>query len=174
MGGALVPLVAVAASVGGSMLKGSMDRRAAEKSQKKAMQQWQATAYPNKAALEASAVQNRGQLGQARLGSYQNLASNMAARGFGSGSGLMAGEAGNIERGYLGAMGKQASDLTRFANTPMWGPPSGAYSSPMSGAMSAGIGQGGGLLDQYLGYYMINNMFGGGGGGGNKTFEMFR
>ena len=156
------------------MLKGSMDRRAAEKSQKKTMAQWQANAYPNKAALDATAAENRGQLGQARSGAYRNLASQMAARGFGSGSGLMAEKAGDIERGYLGAMGKQASDLTKLANTPMFGPPSGAYSSPMSGALSSGIGQGGGLLDQYLGYYMINNMFGGGGGGGNKTFEMFR
>ena len=166
MGGALVPLVAVAASVGGSMLKGSMDRRAAEKSQKKAMQQWQSTAYPNKASVDAAAVQNRGQLGQARLGSYQNLASNMAARGFGSGSGLIAEGAGGIEKGWLQALGRSGTELNKFANTPMWGPPSGAYSSPMSGAMSAGIGQGGGLLDQYLGYYMINKMFPGGFGGG--------
>jgi hypothetical protein len=63
----------------------------------------------------------------------------------------MAGGAQGIEKGYLQALGKQSTDMTKFANTPMFGMPSSAYPTPVSGGVEAGLGG----LDTALGYYMM-------------------
>ncbi len=151
-----------AASIGASALQAKSAQKAQKKATEQSQQFWQQNAFPAPAAVNAAATENRGALGQARLGSYQNLASNLASRGFGSGSGLMAERAGEIESGYLQALGKQGTQMTQFANTPMFGPPSSAYSTPVSGGVSAGLGKGSDLMDTALGFYMMKNLIGGG------------
>ena len=132
------------------------NQQIAQQTAQQNQQVWQQNAYPRPAAVQAAASENRGQLGQARLGAYQNLASNLASRGWGSGSGLGVQGASNIERGYLQALGKQATDMTKFANTPMFGMPSQAYSSPVSGGTEQALSG----MDSALGYYMMSQMLG--------------
>jgi hypothetical protein len=150
----VLPVLAVVASVGSTVYSAVSSSQAqdaaehqakyqalaAQQAQKQAQQQWQNMAYPSSAALNAQAAENRGQLGQARLGAYQNLASQLGARGFGSGSGLGTQGAANIEQGYLQSLGQMGTELTKYAATPMFGPPSSAYPNPalMSGFIPGG------------------------------------
>jgi len=147
--------VSPALSLAGTMYSQRQQQQAAEKAQKQNMALWQQTAFPNQAAMTAAATENRGQLGQARLGSYQNLANQLAARGFGSGSGLMARGGSDIERGYGQAYGNMLTGLTKFANTPTSGLPAQAYAQPQQSAMGAGMNWFTGYLDQSRGYQDI-------------------
>ena len=149
----VVPAAMGAASLGGSYLQG----QAAKNQAKRAEEQWKENAYPNEAAVNAAATENRGALGQARSGSYQNLASNLAARGFGSGSGIGIGGGANIEKSYLQGIGKMQTDLTRFRNTPQFGMPQAAY--PTQSPTGAMLGVGGSMMDKAMGYYMMKNLF---------------
>lgn len=168
---AAIPMIVMAAMTAAStMYQASEAKESAHDAQKKneAMARqtaeanrkaWEDMSKPNEAAVEASATQNRGALAQSRLGAYQSLANQMASRGFGSGSGIMAKGAGDIESSYLKALGNQQTELTKFANTPMFGAPSSAYQSnvfqqPVSGAVSSGLSG----LDTAMGYYMMNNL----------------
>lgn len=156
---AIPGLLGIGTSVLGGMMAGN---RAGE-----AEDAWRRTAFPSKAAVNAQALQNRGQLGQARLGAYQDLSGQMAARGFGSGSGQGMLGASNIERGYLQNLANANTELTKFKNTPMFGPPSAIY--PSTGGAESGFGTAGSLLNKAAGFYMAKNLFGGigtGGGGG--------
>lgn len=154
LGKAIVPMAALVAS---NYLQGRQAQKTAQSTAGQNQQIWQQNAYPQPAAVKAAATENRGELGQARLSAYQNMASNLASRGWGSGSGLGRSGAANIERGYLQALGKQATDMTKFANTPMFGMPSQAYVSPVSGGTEQALGG----LDTALGYYMMSRMLGG-------------
>lgn len=124
--------------------------------------QWEQLSKPNPAALEAAATQNRGQLAQAKLGAYQNLASNLASRGFGAGSGMGYGAAQNIEQGYLQGLGQSATELTKFGLTPQFAPPGGVYATPgvtptAGGAMA---GTAGNLMSNALGWTMMKSLYG--------------
>ena len=147
--------VSPALSFAGSMYAQRQQQDAAEKAQRQNMALWQQTAFPRPEAMAAAATENRGQLGQARLGSYQNLANQLAARGFGSGSGLMARGGADIERGYGQAYGNMLTGLTKFANTPTSGLPGQAYNQPQQSAMGAGVNWLAGYLDQSRGYQDI-------------------
>ena len=116
-------------------------------------------AYPNQAAIDAQATENRGALGQARAGAYQNLASNLAARGFGAGSGIGYQGGADIEKGYLQSFGKMQTDLTKFKNTPQFGMPGSAYPTATPGGLETGLGIGGSMMDKAMGYYMMGNLF---------------
>ncbi len=175
----IVPVATTAASVGASMIQANQAeasenraRRetnlAASQAQAKSEALYRELSKPNEAAIAASATENRGALGQARAGAYKNLASELASKGFGSGSGLGVQGASNIESGYLQSLGKQQTELTKYANTPFFGPPSAVYPtgqnySPTTGAASAGLGVGSSMLDKALGYTMMKNLYGGGG-----------
>ena len=163
-----IPVMMGALGIGASMYQG----RKAEKRAEKNMEQWQQISKPDPKALEAAARQNRGQLAQGRLGAYQNLISNMAARGFGSGSGLMVEQASkNIEGPYLKALGQSADELTKFGLTPMFGPPSSAFAT--TGGWESALGKGGDMMDTAMGYYTMKNLLGGSGGGSN-TYNFSR
>jgi len=145
------------------------EKKAAQRAQQGTLDIWKQTAYPNQAAVNAAATENRGALGQTRMGAYQNLASNLAGRGFGSGSGMGLKGASNIENAYLQTIGKMNTDLTKFSNTPQWQPPGGAYPTAAS---SLGYGYGAltesnDLIEAALGYAAMMAMLGGFGGGGS-------
>lgn len=148
LAGQALPMAMLMAS---NYMQGNQAQKTAQQAQQGSLNTWQQNAYPQPAAVNAAATENRGALGQARLGAYQNLASNMAARGFGSGSGIMAGGGQGIEKGYLQALGKQQTDMTKLANTPMFGMPQSAYPTPVSGGVEQGLGS----MDTALGYYMM-------------------
>lgn len=151
---AIPAALSLASSVAGGYFA---DKRADEAEDK-----WRDTAYPNKAAVNAQATQNRGQLGQARLGATQNLFSNLASRGFASGSGLGAAGMSGINRGYLQGLGNMMTELTKFKNTPMWGPPSAMY--PQTGPWESGFNTLSSMMNQGMGFMMMKNMMGGTGG----------
>ena len=144
--------VSPALSLAGTMYAQNQQAEAAKKAQRQNLALWQQTAFPRPEAISAAATENRGQLGQARLGSYQNLANQLAARGFGSGSGLGYRGAADIERGYGQAYGDMLTGLTKFANTPTSGLPAMAYNQPQQSAMGAGVNWFTGYLDQARGY----------------------
>ena len=186
----IIPIVIAVAGVAASMYQSSQQQASAEKAQKanilqqqqtqaaniatqqqiqpQALEQWKSLAYPSASYLSAQAQQNMGALGQAKLGSYQNLASTLAAKGFGAGSGLMAAGGAGIEKSYLQALGQQASELTKLGATPMFGPPSQAfatpiyqtpiYKTPVSGTIESGMGTASGMLEKALGYYQTQTM----------------
>ena len=157
----LLPIILSAATTAYSGISAHQQKVEAHKEAREQRAAWQAMSKPDPGALEAAATQNRGQLAQARLGSYQNLASNLAARGFGSGSGLAVGEAQNIERGYLQRIGQSATELTKFGLTPQFAPPGGAFGATgQIGAGGAMAGTGANLLGSAYGWTMMKNLLG--------------
>jgi len=162
--------VSPALSLAGTMYAQNQQQEAAKKAQRQNVALWQQTAFPRPEAISAAATENRGQLGQARLGSYQNLANQLAARGFGSGSGLGYRGGADIERGYGQAYGNMLTGLTKFANTPTSGLPAQAYYQPQQSAMGAGTNWFTSYLDQSRGYNdiikLIRQMQGQGGNTG--------
>jgi hypothetical protein len=131
--------------------------RKARHAQEAAMARWKDVAYPEKKAVAATERQQLDKLAQARSLSYQNLATNLAARGFGSGSGLGVGDAKDIESGYAKALGQSATELTKFKHTPLFQPPSQAYPSYTAGENPYGS------LQSAAGYYSMMNMLNNGG-----------
>jgi len=122
---------------------------------------WQQSAYPQSGAVNAMTKQLRGNLGEARLQSTQNMANQLAARGIGAGSGLMAGKQGDIESAYLKGLGSGITDIQKFANTAQFAPPSQAYYTPTpqaAGGLEAATGQAGSLFDTYYGYTQMQKL----------------
>jgi len=149
-------------SVVGEGISGMMGKKREEGAAESAQQAWARMSKPSSEAVSAAATENRGALAQGRLGAYSNLMSNLAARGFGSGSGLMARGAGNIERGYLQGLGESTQKLTQWANTPMFGPPSAAYAKSVPGGLESAFGKSSNLLDSAMGLFSILNLGKGG------------
>lgn len=173
-----LPLILMAASmatsVGTAAYQSSQEKSAASKARRRQRGMtllehdiWKKTAYPTLAEKQSAA----GELGRARLGSYQNLATNLAARGFGPGSGLAGEMAGRIESGY----GKAYSDMLAQMSRPKWPAPSitgGPYYMG-AGPGAAGAGAASDWLNQAAGYYWMSKMLQGGGGGSNPYMGMW-
>ena len=157
----IIPVVLSIASASTSAVRASQAKVTAKHESQRQRAAWEQMSKPDPAALQAMATQSRGQLGQARLGSYQNLAANLAARGFGSGSGLAAQGAQDIERGYLQSLGQSATELTKFGLTPQFAPPGGAF-GPTGQVSTAGAiaGKGENLMDTALGWTMMKSLYG--------------
>ena len=129
----------------------------ASKQQSKAAREniamWMNTAYPNKANVSATATQNRGNLAQARANAEKNLPTTLATRGFGSGSASGTGAFTDINRDYMSQLAKMLTELTKYENTPMWGPQGATVSPVQSGgemfadllSKAAGFAAGGGM-----------------------------
>ena len=160
----LLPVLGIVSSVGStvaSSVKSSQAKTTAKHESQRQRAAWEQMSKPDPAALAAAGTQNRGQLAQARLGSYKNLASNLAARGFGSGSGLATQGAQNIERGYLQNLGQQATELTKFGLTPQFDPPGGAFGPTGQTSVTGAIaGKGENLMDTALGWTMMKSLYG--------------
>ena len=158
----VLPIAMGVGSMGMGMLQGQQQQKAAEKSQKKAMATWQQTAYPSPTAVGAEESNLMAKAAQQRLGATKNIASELAGRGFGSGSGLMAERVMGINQDYLGRISDISTQMAKLRTAgPFWGPPSAAYGIPTSGALEAGMGKGSSMLDTAMGFYMMKNLFGG-------------
>ncbi len=156
----MVPTALAAGSTGLGMVQANQAKVSANSAAREARQQWQANAFPSDATVNAQATQNRGQLGQARLGATQNVGSQLAARGFGPSSGAMAGAMGDINKGYLEGLGSMNTELTKFKNTPMFGFPQQGYGTPSLGALGTGVGQASGLMGDAFEFMMLEKLFG--------------
>jgi hypothetical protein len=165
MGQYAMPAAMLVGTLGSSFLQNSMQSNRANDAQGDAQNFYNKTSLPNSAAVGAQATQNRGQLGQARLGAYGSLSKNLAARGFGSGSGLGIKGATDIESAYVKGIGESQTELTKFANTRQFAPGQAAYGTSVPGAAEGALGAGGGMLNTALGMYMANKMLNPGGGG---------
>jgi hypothetical protein len=141
-----------------SYKQGQMQSNRAGNAQQDAQQFYDKTSLPNSTAVQAQATQNRGELGQARLGAMGNLSKNLAARGFGSGSGLGIKGATDIESAYVKGVGESQTELTKFANTRQFAPGQDAYGTSVPGGGENAMGTGGGMLNTALGMYMANKM----------------
>ena len=147
-----------AASTGASMYQAKQAEKRAEESAARDRAAWESMSKPSMAALEATAKGQRGQLGQARSGAYRNMAQNLASRGWGSGSGVGASGAAQIEGSYMRSLAQMANDMVKQANTPMFGPPGSAYQQSVPGMGEAGAAKASGMLDTYLGFMMMQKM----------------
>jgi hypothetical protein len=157
-----LPAIIGVGSAGASYLQGEKQSKRADKAQDQAQQFYAQTSLPQPAAVEAQQTQNRGQLGQDRLGAYQSLSKNLASRGFGSGSGLGIKGATDIESSYVKSLGQSATDLTKFSNTRQFAPGPDAYGYSVPGGGEQMLGSGGNMLNSALGMYMASKAFGGG------------
>ncbi len=122
---------------------------------------WQQNAYPQAGAVNAMNTQLRGNLGQARLQSTQNMSNQLAARGIGAGSGYMAQRQGDIESAYLKGLGSGLTDIQKFANTAQFAPPSSSYYTPTAsaaGGTETMAGQASSLFDTYYGYQQMQKL----------------
>lgn len=146
------------ASTGLSMYQSKKEQERMAESSAADRAAWSSMSKPSMAALEATARGERGQLGQARSGAYRNLASNLASRGWGSGSGLGASGAAQIEGSYMRSLAQLANNMVKQANTPMWAPPGSAYTKSTPGMGEAGAAKAGGFMDTALGYQMMMKM----------------
>lgn len=158
-----------------SSLQGNAQAKRAKDAQDDAQDFYAQTSLPQPAAVAAQETQNRGQLGQARLGAYQNLSKNLASRGFGSGSGLGLKGATDIESAYVKSLGQSATDLTKFANTRQFAPGPDAYGYSVPGGAENMFGSGSNMLNSALGMYMASKALGGGGfNWGGQTEEPWK
>ena len=123
----------IAAMMGSGYLQGQQAKKTAQQTAQQNQQTWQQNAYPNAAAVNAQATENRGELGQARSAATKDYFNQLASRGWGSGSGVGAAGLSTINKGYLQSLGQNATAMTKLKNTPMFGMPSQAYVSPVSG-----------------------------------------
>ena len=156
-----IPIILAVATTAYSGISSHQKEVSAHKEARQQRARWAEMSKPDPGALEAAATQSRGQLAQARLGSYQNLASNLAARGFGAGSGLAAGGAQDIERGYLQSLGQMGTELTKFGLTSQFAPPGGAFGATgQLGAAGAAAGTGANLMGSAYGWSMMKNLYG--------------
>lgn len=152
----IIPIVSVVASAGSAAYQTSQKKSAASKGRRRSRALWQATAFPSAAEKEAAT----GKLGQARQASYQSMASELASRGMGPGSGVGAQRARGIETGY----GKAYAHLMSEMGKPRWPMPGMPhYGGP--GVGGAAVGAGTEALNEAMGYYWASQMYGGGGGG---------
>ncbi len=161
MGQYAMPAAMLIGTIGQGVMsykQGQMQSSRAGKAQRQAQGFYNETSLPNSEAVQAQATQNRGQLGQARLGAYGNLSKNLAARGFGSGSGLGIKGATDIESAYVKGTGESQTELTKFANTRQFAPGQDAYGYSVPGGGESAMGAGGGMLNTALGMYMANKM----------------
>jgi len=154
MGEYAIPIilgVSSALSVGSSVYSGERQKSASTKArrqQRGLYSQWQQTAFPSVEEQQTAA----GKLGQARLGSYQNLASTMASRGFGPGSGYAYKLASDLERGY----GQSYADMLARMQQPKYPPPGGmGYAPQATGDWTQAAT---GSINQALGYYYMSQM----------------
>lgn len=150
----IVPLASVAISAGSAAWQTSEKKSAASKGRRRQRALWQATAFPSAAEKEAAT----GKLGQARQASYQSLATELASRGMGPGSGVGVKRGRGIEAGY----GKAYAHLISEMSKPRW--PLGGmpyYGGP--GVGGAAVGAGADALNEAMGYYWASQMYGGGG-----------
>ncbi len=155
----VVPAALGAGGLVGNMVQGNQAKVAANTAAREARSQWKANAFPSDAAVNAQATQNRGQFAQARLGAIQNVASNRAARGFGSGSGEMAGAMGDINKGYLESLGNMNTELIKFKNTPMFGFPQQGYGTPNLGGLGSAAGNMSDMLEMGAGLMFAKQMY---------------
>jgi hypothetical protein len=158
MGEYVVPIViglgTAAVSAGGAAYGASERKSAASKARRRQRAMWAATAYASPQEREAA----MGKLGQARLASYQSLASELAGRGMGAGSGVGAKRMEGIERGY----GKAYSHmLTEFAK-PRYPYRPGTEQWGGIGPGGAAAGAGADILEQAMGMLMASKMMKGG------------
>ena len=154
----IIPAVIAAGSMVFQRQESIQQSQRAREAQKKSQAFYEQTSKPDPAAVEAQATQNRGEAGQRRLGSYQNLSKNLASRGFGSGSGLGFKGAADIESAYAKTSGESETELTKFANTRQFAPGQDAYGTSVPGGSEAMFGQGSNMLNSALGMYMANKM----------------
>jgi len=174
-----IPLLLGGASIGTGMVSARKQKKSALAMAEQASianeKTYNKYSLPSAAAVGAQATQNRGELGQARQGAYSNLTSSLAARGFGSGSGLAYKGAGDIESSYIKSLGQSMTELAKFQNTRQFGTPGALYQAPMNipGATETGIAKGGNLLDTALGFMMMKNMLGGTGGGSSDSTDLY-
>ena len=158
MGQYAVPAAMMIGQLGMGYMQGRQQSNRAGNAQKDAQQFYNKTSLPNDAAVQAQATQNRGELAQARLGAQGNLSKNLAARGFGSGSGLGIKGATDIESAYIKGVGESQTELTKFANTRQFAPGQDAYGTSVPSGTENAMGAGSNMLNTATGMYMANKM----------------
>ena len=151
----IVPAVIAAGSMVFQHQQGVAQSQRAREAQKKSEALYRETSQPESAAIDAQSAQNRGKLGQARAGAYQNLSKQLAARGFGSGSGLGIKGATDIESNYIKGIGESNTELTKFANTRQFAPGADTYGYSVPGGKENMFGSMGNTM---MGMYAMNRM----------------
>jgi len=159
----IVPAVIAAGSMVFQHNQGIQQAARAREAQKKSEALYRETSQPQPEAIGAQDTQNRGKLGQARAGAYQNLSKQLAARGFGSGSGLGIKGATDIESNYIKGIGESNTELTKFANTRQFAPGADTYGYSVPGGKENMFGNMGNTM---MGMYAMNRMLTPGSPGG--------
>jgi hypothetical protein len=176
MGAAAIPMLAYSVYSSGQQRRAQHsaqdEARAAEErarvrqleAEERARQTWEETAFPSEDVVAGMKEQGITELGRAKQGSYSQMASNLAARGIGPGSGLMTGGSEELEKGYLQAMGGLTSELSKWAKSPMFQMPSGGYGGYSPYIPTSYPPNTGSMLDTAFGMMMAQQMMGYGGG----------
>lgn len=152
---ALPYVLSAVVGVGSAVYSGERAKSAQTKSRRRQRAMWQATAYASPEERQSA----MGKLGQARLASYQSLASELAGRGMGPESGAGGKRMAQIEAGY----GKgYAHLLSEFAKPRYPYRPGTSQWSELGGGV-AGSTAGAEILEQAMGMLMANKMMKGGG-----------
>ncbi len=84
---------------------------------------WQQNAFPNQASVNAATSSATAGINQQSMLARQRLFEQMAARGMGSSSGVMAGAAAEEERARRKRLAELAANMIQFQNTPRYAPP---------------------------------------------------
>jgi len=121
---------------------------------------WLKYAFPSQAEITQSRNEGMAKLGTSRNQAYENLATTGSRRGFGTGSGMLAKGAGEIEKGYHTSQGDLENALTKLQYKPRFGFPFSSTAGQGAGAL-ASTGSWDNPLGMALGMMMYQNMLGG-------------
>lgn len=121
----------------------------------KQMQGWNQNAFPNAARVDAQTASAMSGINQQSMLARQKLMDQMAARGMGANSGVLAGAAAEEDRARRQRMAALANQLIQFKNTPMYAPPQYQGSASAGQTLGSNIGSAAGLL---AGYGLYNGM----------------
>jgi hypothetical protein len=116
---------------------------------------WQNTAYPNSATVDAQSASAMSGINQQSMLARQKLMDQMAARGMGANSGIIAGATAEEDRARRNRLAQLANQLIQFRNTPMYAPPQLQYTQSSGEKLADTVGSSTGLL---AGMSLYNSM----------------
>jgi len=121
-------------------------RKASQQATETSYQRWLKHAYPSAETVAAKKKSGLTTLAKAREEAEARIGSSLAARGFGPGSGAMPEAYGEVESGYLRALGEFETDITQWETTPYGAIPSAAYPTGQYYSSTAGLQQALGMM----------------------------
>ncbi len=107
---------------------------------------WNQTAFPKSSVVDAQTASALSGINQQSMLARQRLFEQMAARGMGGNSGVLAGASAEEDRARRQRLAMLANNMIQFKNTPMFAPPTYPYTASAGEKLADTVGSSAGLL----------------------------